>query len=470
MSDDKNNLLRQIPQVNELLKYYDPPLGLTTQAIREVLDQLRRNILEGRVTALPGLLELFEEIDSKIKSYTTLNLRRIVNGTGIILHTNLGRAPLAYEARDAAYNVAMGYYNLEYDVETGKRSSRHVHVEGLLTQLTGAETAMVVNNNAAAVLLALSAVAQKDVIVSRGELVEIGGSFRVPDVLVQSGCRLVEVGTTNKTHTWDYENAIEPGQTGAILRVHTSNFVIKGFVAKPSLAELAHIAHQHNIPLIEDLGSGCLIPLSRYGIHGQPLVSDSIKAGADIVTLSGDKLLGGPQAGIIVGRAEYIVKMKAHPLARALRIDKLCLAALEATLRLYLDPRNAVERIPTLNMLCETQEALLRKAVQLKSQLDPVPPCCDSPDCIRRNTTITIIQEASQAGGGAMPEEDIVSAAVVIATNISAQALERYFRKWKTPIIGRVSHDRFILDVRTIEYHEFAIIAAALNKICEGKT
>ena len=475
MSENKNILLRQIPKVDELLAHeiLSPlePAALLTQAIRDVLDGLRNDILQNKISEIPCHDTLTVAIADKFSQYTKPKLRRVINGTGIILHTNLGRAPLAKEAMDAIHDAARDYSNLEYCTDTGRRSSRHAHIEDLLIRLTGAEAAMVVNNNAAAVLLALSAMAHgKNVIVSRGELVEIGGSFRVPDVLAQSGCRLVEVGTTNKTHTYDYTNAIDPYRTGALLRVHTSNFIITGFVAKPDLEELADIAGKHSIPLIEDLGSGCMIPLAPYGIHGQPVVSDSIKAGVDIVTFSGDKLLGGPQAGIVVGRAEYIAKMKTHPLARAMRIDKLCLAALEATLRLYLDPETAVARIPTLRMLCETPERLLKKAHLLKKQLDGtcegdiLSPVSDSLQSATPAIDVSVITDSSQAGGGAMPEENLATAAVVISANISAQTLERHFRSGPVPIIGRISRDRFMLDVRTIDTNDFPLIAARLHE------
>ena len=452
---DNNSLLRQIPKIDELLSHPNlaqlEPRQLLTYAARSVMDILRNDILQGHISNLPCRDTLAADISRCFCQYTKPNLVRVINGTGIILHTNLGRAPLAKEALDAALDTARDYSNLEYCITTGQRSSRHAHIEDLLTQLTGAEAAMVVNNNAAAVLLALSAVAcKKDVIVSRGELVEIGGSFRIPDVMVQSGCHLVEVGTTNKTRAADYENVIDPCNTGALLRVHTSNFVITGFVAKPDLSELADIAAKYSIPLIEDLGSGCMIPLAEYGIHGQPVVGDSVKAGVDIVTFSGDKLLGGPQAGIIVGRRDYIAKMKAHPLARAMRIDKLCLAALEATLRLYQHPETVVANIPILRMLCETPESLYVKAQQLKEQLINAAPSVE----------ISIISETSQAGGGAMPEENFATAAISIMADMSAQALERHFRCAPVPIIGRISRDRFILDVRTIDIEDFPLIAA----------
>ncbi|MCL2571334.1 MAG: L-seryl-tRNA(Sec) selenium transferase [Defluviitaleaceae bacterium] len=412
-----NNLLRQLPKVD-----------LLTQAARQVLDNLREEIKEGRKN-LPCNETLTGQVVEQYNQNLKPKLQRVINGTGIILHTNLGRAPLATEALNAIIETARDYSNLEYDVEEGKRSSRHAHVEDLLTQLTGAEGAMVVNNNAAAVMLALATIAHdQDVLVSRGELVEIGGSFRVPDVITQSGCRLIEVGTTNKTHLRDYERP-----AGAILRVHTSNFIITGFVAKPTLEELAALSQ----PLIEDLGSGSLIPF-----HHQPTVADSIKAGVDIVTFSGDKLLGGPQAGIIVGRKDLIEKMKKHPLARAMRIDKLCLAALEATLRLYQDPDTVIEKIPTLKMLHATPEYLQEKATQLQSQLG--------------NKTTVITQE-SQAGGGAMPGENFTTAAVAFTQKNNPNSIEHHFRNWS--IIGRIHKDRFILDVRTLNPEDFPYIS-----------
>jgi len=495
MTEKINGLLRQIPKVDELQahpKFTRSHAGaMLTVEIRRVLDGLRDDILRGRVDVVPGVDSIVSEVADSLKALFDPRLQRVINGTGIILHTNLGRACLARTAAKAVSYAAKYYTNLEYCITDGHRSSRHVHVEDLLIRLTGCEAAMVVNNNAAAVLLALSAVAhQKDVIVSRGELVEIGGSFRVPDVLMQSGCRLVEVGTTNKTHVADYERAIlasdisgrynldscESGSfTGAILRVHTSNFTISGFTSKPCLEELAGIAMRHDIPLIEDLGSGCMLPLAKYGIHDQPVVSDSVKAGVDIITFSGDKLFGGPQAGIIVGKASHIAKMKAHPLARAMRMDKMCLGALEATLRLYLNPDIAIKEIPTLRMLCISQEELYARAEMLvdeimtkwnteeglgigDSYILPVEQQVKFP------AEISIIEETSQVGGGAMPEEKLATVAVSITSNLSAQAFERHMRLGNAPIIGRISRDRFILDVRTLEVDDFSSIAWKIKR------
>lgn len=454
-----DKLFRQIPKVDELLRHgflaEFAPSVLLTQAARDVLDELRAGIQEGIVDAVPSADLLARKVAGRYVNGQKFNLRRVVNGTGIILHTNLGRAPLAVEALDAVSEAVRDYSNLEYDIENGGRSSRFVHVEGLLADLTGAEAAMVVNNNAAAVLLALAVLDGKEVIVSRGELVEIGGSFRIPDVLVQSGCRLVEVGTTNKTHALDYKKAISPGLTGGILRVHRSNFAIVGFTSQPSIEMLSGLAKEHDIPLIEDLGSGCLISLAPYGIHGQPTVSDSLKSGADVVTFSGDKLLGGPQAGLVVGRGDFIDKMKKHPLARAMRIDKLCLAALEVTLRLYFDPKTAVQKIPTLRMLCATADELHEKARMLKELLDKCP-----------NAEVEVISEQSQAGGGSMPEENLLTSVVAISlSGMTASELEEHFRMGAVPIIGRITRNRFLLDARTIDTRDFDVIASRLAQV-----
>ena len=443
-----NELLRTIPKVDELLghpslKSISSP-SLLKQAARNVLDRLRQDIITGAADSVPDLNELAKAAERLYMLSRRPSLMRVINGTGIILHTNLGRAPLANEALAAVNEAARGYSNLEYSTGEGIRGSRFSHVERLLTELTGAEAAMVVNNNAAAVMLALSAVfreEKRDVIVSRGELVEIGGSFRVPDVLTRSGCVLREVGATNKTHIGDYKNAITES-TGALLRVHTSNFAIVGFTSKPSLAELAKLGSENDIPLVEDLGSGCLIDLSPYGIRNQPTVPDSVKAGADIITFSGDKLLGGPQAGIIVGMEKYLSEMKKHPLARAVRIDKLCLAALESTLRLYRD--DPVKHIPTLRMICAPVEEIYEKAAELAEIIK------------NTGTEAGIVKCESQVGGGAMPGECLPSFGVAVTmSGMTANETERHFRTGMPPVIGRIADNQFLLDVRTIEREDF---------------
>jgi len=459
-----NELLRQLPKIDELIHNNHlaelSPYTLRIQVIREVVDDLRQNIVSNTIKTCPSTQDIVMMIKKLFHKRLQPNLKRVINGTGVVLHTNLGRAPLAHAALEAIQNTAFDYSNLEFDVASGIRGSRFTHVEDLLTQLTGAEAAMVVNNNAAAIMLALSAhCSGKEVIVSRGELVEIGGSFRVPDVLRQSGCTLVEVGTTNKTHDYDYKNAITEN-TAAILSVHTSNFTITGFTSKPDMTALSNIAKMHKIPLIEDVGSGCLFDLSAYGIMNQPCITDSIRTGVNLITFSGDKLLGGPQAGILVGEAEIIKKCKKHPLARALRIDKLSLAALEATLRLYMDPNQLMNNLPVLNMICAPYETLHRRAETLKNAINH-----------NDGYVIELIEVNAIAGGGAMPDQNIPSVGVAIThKNFSASKLERSLRLVAVPIIGRIIKDKFILDVRTLHEDTFDYISNQLQNLLTGDT
>lgn len=458
----ENILLRQIPKVDEFLRH--PSMAFlceegsslaVTQAVRQVLDNLRSDILSHKLDHMPVMDELTNRCIEQYKRNQQPNLRQVINGTGVILHTNLGRAPLAKEALNRLTEAAQGYSTLEYEVSAGKRGSRQSHVEQLLTHLTGAESAMVVNNNAAAVMLILSAIAVgTEVVVSRGELVEIGGSFRVPDVMMQAGCHLREVGTTNKTHIKDYESAIIPEQTGALMKIHTSNFKIVGFTHSVSSSELVELGRRNSLPVIEDLGSGCLLSLSNYGIVDEPTVTDSIAVGMDVVSFSGDKLLGGPQAGIIVGKKKYLNRMKQHPLARALRIDKLTLAALEGTLRLYLDPAEACAKIPVLRMLAADEQSLNDKARKLQSLLEGY---------------AEIIREHSQVGGGSVPTQMLSTFALVLSpTHISLQTLEERLRLSDPPIIGRITHDKFLLDVRTLEESDFSYIAQQIKSVLDG--
>lgn len=460
----KSDMLRSIPKVDDLLN--DPALSqicgesshfVVTDSIRKVLNELREGILSDEISRVWNDEEILERIKSDIKKASLRNLRKVINGTGIILHTNLGRAKLGQKAIEAVVEAAGNYSTLEYDVESGRRGSRYDHVNELIEKRTGAESCLVVNNNAAAVLLILSTMTKgKEVVISRGELVEIGGSFRVPDIMEQSGSVLVEVGTTNKTHISDYERAIRPEITGALLKVHTSNFRIMGFTQEVSLEEMVELGHLHGVPVIHDLGSGSMVDLEQYGIKDEPSVAQSMSAGADVVSFSGDKLFGGPQAGIIIGRKVYIDAMKKNPLTRAFRIDKMTLAALEATLRLYLDPMEAETQIPTISMLAKTSDDLREKAEQLckkiREKVDP------------SYCHLQVVEEVGQVGGGSVPTQLLDTWAVAISSeNTPATFIELKMRENDIPIIGRISKDRYLLDVRTIEEKDFEIVAACLS-------
>lgn len=458
-----SQLLRQIPKVDELLRH--PRLAslscqrtILTETVREVIDSLRQAILAGEEPSLQPD-SLCDEVERLVQKKTTMNLRPVINATGIVLHTNLGRAKLSTAAVQAIQSVAQDYNTLEYNLEKGSRGSRYSHVEQLISKLTGAEDAMVVNNNAAAVMLVLSTMARgKEVVTSRGELVEIGGAFRVPEIMSQSGGTLVEVGTTNKTHPSDYVRAVTEN-TGAFLKVHTSNFKIVGFSEEVSLEEMVRLGHERNIPVIYDLGSGAMVRLEDYGILDEPNVLDAMKSGADIISFSGDKLLGGPQAGIIIGRREYIEAMKKNPLTRAFRIDKLTLAALEATLREYQDPAQAIQNNPTLRMITATMETLVPKGEQLLAELQRT---CDG------SYTVELTEDFGQVGGGSVPTQMIRSSVVAVEpTLVSPDVLEQRLRRISLPIIARISKDRLLLDVRTIEEHHFSYIAQSIRDCCQ---
>ena len=450
-----NQLLRQIPKVDELLR--SPALAeaiaqygeqAATEAIRAELDALRKKILAGQAAELPERNVLCRLICERIGRDSLPSFRRVINGTGILLHTNLGRACLSEKAARAVYEASMAYSNLEYDPETGRRGSRYSHVEDILCRLTGAESALVVNNNAAAVLLVLSALTQGgQVVVSRGELVEIGGSFRVPEIMEACGAQLKEVGATNKTHLQDYERAITE-HTRALMKVHTSNYRIIGFSETPALSDLAALGHRHGLPVIEDLGSGCLLDLNPFGIHDEPTVRDSLKAGVDVVSFSGDKLLGGPQAGIILGKKKYVDILKKHPLNRAMRVDKMTLAALEATLRSY--AAGSEEDIPVIAMLSAQPEALREKAAQLADLLTSAGISCE------------IIPTEGQVGGGSVPGHGLPSFAVAFAGDVNG--LEEALRLGAVPIIGRIHDGKYLLDVRTLFEADFPVIAEALRE------
>ena len=458
-----SQLLRKIPKVDELLRHeklsdLSCQHTVLTETVREVIDALRRAILAGKEPSLEPQI-ICEQVIDAIRKKTTMNLRPVINATGIVLHTNLGRAKLSSAAVAAIQSVAQNYNTLEYNLEKGSRGSRYAHVEQLISKLTGAEDAMVVNNNAAAIMLVLSTMAKgKEVVTSRGELVEIGGAFRVPEIMSQSGGTLIEVGTTNKTHPSDYVNAVTEN-TGAFLKVHTSNFKIVGFSEEVSLEEMVRIGHERNIPVIYDLGSGAMIRLEDYGILDEPNVPDAMKSGADIISFSGDKLLGGPQAGIIIGKREYIEAMKKNPLTRAFRIDKLTLAALEATLREYMDPQQALQNNPTLRMITAKMDTLEPKGRQLLACMEQV---CDG------SFSVQLTEDFGQVGGGSVPTQMIRSSVVAVEPKrVSLDLLEKRLRELSLPIIARISKERLLLDVRTIEEHHFSYVAQSIKDCCQ---
>ena len=417
-------------------------------------------ILKGEVTLDPQQFDqanLVNEILEELEHLASFTLRRVVNGTGIIVHTNLGRSLLCQDALDRLQLIGSGYSNLEYDLAAGRRGSRYVHAEAILCEITGAEGALVVNNNVGAVVLVLNTLAQgKEVVVSRGQLVEIGGSFRIPDIMSRSGARLREVGCTNRTHPYDYEGAIGP-ETALLLDVHASNYQIVGFTAEVGLEELVELGRRHEVPVMQDLGSGCFVDVTPFGLQGEPLVQDSVRSGVDVITFSGDKLLGGTQAGIILGRIELIEKLRRNPLTRALRVDKLTLAALEATLRLYRDQDTAIQTIPTLRMIAADLKILEDRAQGLAKALR-----ANSPESMR----VDIMDGKSMVGGGALPTQSLPTKLVALNSNeLSAARLEAHFRNYVQPIIGRVEQDLFLLDVRTLQPGDEEIIAEAASEL-----
>ncbi|WP_367567111.1 L-seryl-tRNA(Sec) selenium transferase [Lacrimispora sp.] len=455
---DKNSLMRQLPKVDEMMRSIalegmdDVPAVLIKLACQKEIESERQRILSGEPYQF-SQDDLIERIKAEVEKRNQPHLRKVINATGIVLHTNLGRARLPQMVSETMGEISSSYSNLEYQLETGERGSRYEHVEQLLTFLTGSEAALVVNNNAAAVYLVLSTLAQgKEVIVSRGELVEIGGAFRVPEIMKASGCTLVEVGTTNKTHKRDYEEHITE-HTGALLKVHTSNYKIIGFTEEVSLDQMKAVGEKHGLPLIYDLGSGLMVDLKAYGIGDEPTVKSCLEQGADLVCFSGDKLLGGPQAGIIVGSAKYIKQMRKNHLLRALRIDKLTLTALEYTLRQYLSPETTAERIPTLKMITEPLENLKEKADRFYSMLTEQP-----------GVLYEVVETVGQIGGGTMPGVDLSSYGVgVTMEHLSADGLESMMRKNRVPIIARIWKDKVLLDVRTMSDQDISEAAEFLN-------
>jgi L-seryl-tRNA(Ser) seleniumtransferase len=455
------NPLRALPSVDRLLSGAGGRALIerfshrrAVDGARGLLDELRRS----RSAPFPGVEaelppptveSLRAQLAERLEQEQRRSLRRVLNGTGVVIHTNLGRAPLSPEALAAAAAVGAGYSNLEYDLAAGQRGSRHDLVADQLCRLTGAEAALAVNNNAAAVLLVLSALAlDREVLISRGQLVEIGGGFRIPDVLRQSGARLIEVGTTNRTYTADYRQAIGP-ETALLLRVHSSNFRVVGFVHEAPLPELAALAHEHGLLLVDDLGSGSLLDSSRFGLTREPMVQESVRAGADLVSFSGDKLLGGPQCGLLVGSADQIGRLKRHPLTRALRPDKGTLAALSATLEHYLRDE-AVQQVPVWRMLAASPAEIERRAERLAGRL------------AARGWRAELLEGRSTVGGGSLPGETLPTRLLALRSDRSADCLAAQLRRLEPPIVGRIERDRLVLDLRTVLPEEDELLAETL--------
>ncbi len=446
------------PKIVELLKIY--PRNVVVEAIRKGLRQLREELLNKKEFSQLGddffsFERLYPLFQKEVALQIQPRLRQVINATGVVIHTNLGRAPLHPSALKHLLDISKTYSNLEYDIELGERGSRYTHVEEILCRLSGAESALVVNNNAGAVLLVLNTLAEdKEVIVSRGELVEIGGAFRIPDVMKRSGAILREVGTTNRTHLDDYQKAIG-AQTALLLKVHTSNFKVMGFASEVSLEDLVQLGKQRQLPVVHDLGSGCLIDLTLYGLEKEPTVQEMIKTGVDAITFSGDKLLGGPQAGIILGKKKFLDLFKNNPLTRALRIDKLTLAALESTLLLYLDKKKAIKEIPTLQMLSLDTRKLRRKGRRLLKRLSGI---------VNQRMTFTLREDVSQVGGGALPLQELPTIVMAIRPlDFSVNHLEESLRKGAPPIISRISKEELILDMRTVFDEEIPRLAIGLE-------
>jgi L-seryl-tRNA(Ser) seleniumtransferase len=433
---------RVLPSVDRVLKEIqavvaaqDWPHGLQVEAIRAALEEARARIAAGEGRARLGQVAV--RALALLDEWTRPTLRPAINASGVILHTNLGRAPLSAEALAAVRQVCAGYCNLEYDLAAGERGSRHDHARALLCRLSGAEAALAVNNNAAAVLLILSALARNcQVVVSRGQAVEIGGGFRIPDVMRQSGALLAEVGTTNRTYRGDYESAISP-ETAAILRVHRSNFALVGFVHEVPLAELVELGHAHGLDVVDDLGSGALLDTAAYGLAHEPMVQESVQAGADLVCFSGDKLLGGPQAGLIVGRAALVAQLERHPLARAVRLDKMAFAALEATLLHYLRGE-AADRIPIWRMIAQPQEEVRRRARRWQRAL------------AGRGLRVRVVRGETAVGGGSLPGQTLPTWVLEVAGLPDAQEAAGRLRQGDPPIVPRIEGERLLLDPRTV--------------------
>jgi L-seryl-tRNA(Ser) seleniumtransferase len=467
LNQQQKEALRNLPAVDRVLElsksdpfFEEVPRSVLIRSIRSVLDNRRRQIIEQDPAQIDELLAdaaVVTGVKDLARQAQSLNLRATVNATGIVIHTNLGRSLLAETAIEHLCAVGRRYSNLEFDLDKGRRGSRYANVEDLICELSGAESAIAVNNNAGAVLLALETMAAgKKVIVSRGELVEIGGSFRIPDVMAKSGGILCEVGTTNRTHLRDYENAVDE-QTALLLKVHKSNYSVVGFSAEVSLKDLVALGRKHRVPVMEDLGSGTFVDFSRYGLLKEPTVQESVSAGVDIITFSGDKLLGGPQAGLVVGKKACIDRIKKNPITRALRIDKLTLAALESTLRLYRDEEKAVQAIPTLRMMLQPIATLSEKAGRLKKMLESTG---------HKRLTVASLDLVSRPGGGSLPLLELPSKGLGVKIDgLSANAIEKSLRLNSPPIIGRIEDDLYTMDMRTLQDDELETIRSAIETL-----
>ena len=446
MSD--RELLRKIPKVDDILQHeswgklvHVYPEGIAKDALHTLLDELRLAIKEGKAASIPSLQEIIHDVEKGVVGLITPGLKRVINGIGVVIHTNLGRSILANAAIEAVKNTASHYVNLEYDLKKGTRGDRYEHCLFILKKLTGAEGALVVNNNAGAVFLVLNTMAEgKEVIISRGELIEIGGTFRIPDVMKKSGSLLQEVGTTNRTYREDYERTISEN-TGLIMKAHTSNYRIRGFTHGTKTEELISLGKEHHIPTYYDAGSGLLFPLKGVGLHDEPYIIEEITRGIDLISFSGDKFLGAPQAGIILGRKAYIETMKKNPLTRALRPDKFTLAGLEATLLLYLDMETAKREIPTLRMIYEEKGILKRRAQRIAKIVKKRCPVL----------SVSIVELSSEVGGGTLPDVLLPSFGIALKLHtISVESFEERLRNLTVPIIGRIERNILLLDMRTI--------------------
>jgi len=468
MDEQRKEMLKKLPKIDEIIlilekqNIYDlAPRDIVKEICRKIVQDLRDKIVNAKkkpsVESVTNVAAVAQEVEKSIKGLYCYSLRRVVNATGVILHTNLGRAPLCPEALERIVEVGKAYSNLEFDLAKGERGQRYDHVSSLLCALTGAEDALIVNNNAAAVLLVLNTLAQKkEAIVSRGELIEIGGEFRIPEIMQKSATKLREVGTTNRTRLSDYEKAVND-KTGLIMKVHTSNYRIVGFTEEASIESLVELGKSRGIPVMDDLGSGCLIDLDLYGLQHEPTIRERLAAGVDVVTFSGDKLLGGPQAGIIVGKKDVLAKIKKNPLNRALRIDKFTLAALEATLMHYLNPVQAVKKLRALKALTEPVADVKKRAEELLAKLQK-----ENFDSLK----FSILEDFAAAGGGSLPTQQIPTVLVAVENKkMPATKMEEKLRKLEVPIIARVDKDEILFDLRTVAEDEFKFIVEGLKQI-----